>query len=66
MLQSYIHRGGCALVFLACPPPPPLLLFALNLPWRLAATADALWGMIISKLLLLLPQARAALADYYY
>jgi hypothetical protein len=31
-------------VFLAFTPPPPLLLFALNLPCRLAAAADALSG----------------------
>jgi hypothetical protein len=41
-------------VFLAFPPPPPLLLFALNLPCRLAAAADALSGMVDSDLLLLL------------
>jgi hypothetical protein len=38
-------------VFLAFPP--PLLLFALNLPCRLAATANALSGMVNSDLLLL-------------
>jgi hypothetical protein len=43
-----------ALVFLAFPPPPPLLLFALNLPCRLAAVADALLGMINFDLLFLL------------
>jgi hypothetical protein len=42
-----------AAVFLAFPPPPPLLLFALNLPCRLADEADALLGMVNSKLLLL-------------
>jgi hypothetical protein len=36
------------------PPPLPLLLFALNVPWRLASVADALLGMVISDLLLLL------------
>jgi hypothetical protein len=41
-------------VFLAFPPPPPLLLFALNLPCRLAAAADALSSMVNSNLLLLL------------
>jgi hypothetical protein len=41
-------------VFLAFPPPPPLVLFALNLPYRLAAVADALLGMVNSDLLLLL------------
>jgi hypothetical protein len=41
-------------VFLAFPP--PLLLFALNLPCRLAAAADALSGMVNSDLLLLLHQ----------
>jgi hypothetical protein len=40
-------------VFLAFPPPPPLLLFALNLPCRLAAVADALLDMVNSDLLLL-------------
>jgi hypothetical protein len=40
-------------VFLAFPPLPPLLLFALNLPCKLAATADALTGMVNSDLLLL-------------
>jgi hypothetical protein len=42
------------LVLLAFPPPPPLLLFALNLPHRLAAAADVLSGMDNSDLLLLL------------
>jgi hypothetical protein len=41
-------------VFLAIPPPPPLLLFALDLPCRLAAVADTLLGMVNSDLLLLL------------
>jgi hypothetical protein len=41
-------------VFLASPPPPPLLLFALNLPCRLAAVANALFGMVNSELLRLL------------
>jgi hypothetical protein len=41
-------------VFLAFPPPPPLLLFALKLPCRLAATAGVLSGMVNSYLLLLL------------
>jgi hypothetical protein len=41
-------------VFLAFPPPPPLLLFALNLPCRLAAAANALLGMVNSELLPLL------------
>jgi hypothetical protein len=35
-------------VFLAFLPPPPLLLFALNLPCRLAAVADALLVMVKS------------------
>jgi hypothetical protein len=39
-------------VFLAFPPPPPLL-FALNLPSRLAAIADALLGVVNSDVLLL-------------
>jgi hypothetical protein len=42
------------LVFLAFPPPPPFLLFALNLPCKLAAAADAVLGMVNSDLLLLL------------
>jgi hypothetical protein len=33
-----------AQVFLAFPPPPPLLVFALNLPCRLAAAVNALSG----------------------
>jgi hypothetical protein len=41
-------------VFLAFPPLPPLLLFALNLPCRLAAAADALSGMVNSDFFLLL------------
>jgi hypothetical protein len=43
-----------ALVFLAFPPPPTLILFARNLPCRLAAVADALLGTINSDMLLLL------------
>jgi hypothetical protein len=42
-------------VYLAFPPPPFLLLFALNLPRRLAAATDALSGMGYTDLLLLLP-----------
>jgi hypothetical protein len=42
-------------VFLAFSPPPPFLLFALNLPCRLAAFANAPSGMDNSDLLLLLP-----------
>jgi hypothetical protein len=42
-------------LFLAFPPPPPLLLFALNLPHRLAGMADALSGMVDTDALLLLP-----------
>jgi hypothetical protein len=45
-----------ALVLLAVPPPPPLLSFALSLPRRLAAAADALSGMVNTDLLLLLIQ----------
>jgi hypothetical protein len=49
-------------VFLAFPP--PLLLFALNLPYRLAAAANALSGMVNSDLLLLLHgHARMLLAS---
>jgi hypothetical protein len=40
-------------VFLAFPP--PLLLFSFNLPSWLAAVADALFGMVNSYSLLLLP-----------
>jgi hypothetical protein len=40
--------------FLTFPPPPPFLLFALNLPCRLAAVANALLGMVNSDYLLLL------------
>jgi hypothetical protein len=47
-----------ALVFLAFPPATPLLLFALNLPCRLAAVPNALLGMVISDLLLLLSRKR--------
>jgi hypothetical protein len=47
MLRFLSH----ALVFLAFPS--PLLLFALNLPCRMAAVADALLGMVNSDLLLL-------------
>jgi hypothetical protein len=42
MLRFLSH----ALVLLAVPPPPPLLLFALSLPRRLAAAADALSVMV--------------------
>jgi hypothetical protein len=45
---------SCAPVFLAFPPPPSLLLFALDLPRRLAAVANALMGMVNTDLLLLL------------
>jgi hypothetical protein len=41
-------------VFLALPPPSPLVLFALNMPCRLEAAADALLGSFTSDLLLLL------------
>jgi hypothetical protein len=43
-----------SLVFLAFPPPPPLLYFALKLPRRLAAAANALSGMVNTNLHLLL------------
>jgi hypothetical protein len=43
-----------AAAFLTFPPPPPLLLFALNLPCRLTAVADAFLGLVNSDLLLLL------------
>jgi hypothetical protein len=43
-----------AQVFLTCPPPPPLLLFALNLPRRLAAAADDLSGIVHTCVLRLL------------
>jgi hypothetical protein len=51
------------LVFLAFPPPPPFLLFALNLPCRPAAAADALLGMVNSDLLLLLLNGFVAYAS---
>jgi hypothetical protein len=41
-MLRFLYRAP---VFLAVPPPPPLLLFALNLPCRLVAEADALSGM---------------------
>jgi hypothetical protein len=47
---------SCALVFLAFPHPSPLLLFALHLPCRLVAVANALSGMLYSDLLLLPPR----------
>jgi hypothetical protein len=50
-MQRFLSR---ALVCLAFPPPHPLLLFALNLPCRLAAAADALSGMVNSDLQLFL------------
>jgi hypothetical protein len=53
-------------VFLAFPPPPPLLLFALNLPCRLAATADALTGMVNSGLLLLQLVPHSELSNPYH
>jgi hypothetical protein len=46
---SFLSRAPACLAF---PPPPPLLLFALNLPCRLVAVADALLGMVNSDLLL--------------
>jgi hypothetical protein len=45
------------------PPPPPLLLFALNLPCRLAAVADALLVMVNSDLLHLLLHGYHTIAD---
>jgi hypothetical protein len=45
---------SCAPAVLAALPPPPLLLFALDVPGRLAASADALSGMVNTHLLLLL------------
>jgi hypothetical protein len=51
-------------VFLAFPPPPPLLLFALNLPCRLAAVADALLGMVNSNFLLLLVRSHGRSAAW--
>jgi hypothetical protein len=46
---------SCAQPFLALTPPLPLLLFALNLPRRLAAASAALSGMVNTDVLLLLP-----------
>jgi hypothetical protein len=51
-------------VFLAFPPPPPLLLFALNLPCRLVAVADALSDMVNSDLHLLLLLLRISETNY--
>jgi hypothetical protein len=50
-------------VFLAFRPPPPLQLFALNLPCRLAAAANALSSMVNSNLLLLLHTLVAAVVE---
>jgi hypothetical protein len=44
----------CAPAFLAFAPPLPFLLFALNLPRRLEAAADALTGVVNTDLLHLL------------
>jgi hypothetical protein len=53
-MLRFLSSGSCAPVFLAFPPPPPLLLilFALNLPCRLAAVVNALLGMVNFDLLL--------------
>jgi hypothetical protein len=48
MMLRFLSRAPA---FLAFPPPPPLQLFALDLPCRLAAVADALLGMVNSDLL---------------
>jgi hypothetical protein len=47
VMLRFLSRTAVFLAF------PPLLLFALNQPCRLAAAADALWGMVSSDLLLL-------------
>jgi hypothetical protein len=51
VMQRVIY---CAPVFLAFPLPPPFLLFALNLPCRMAGLPDALLHMVTSNLLRLL------------
>jgi hypothetical protein len=51
VMMRFLSR---AQVLLAFPAPPPLLLFALKLPCRLAATANALSGMLNSDFLRLL------------
>jgi hypothetical protein len=51
-MLSFLSRTP---VFLAFPLPSPLLVFALNLPCRLAAVVDALSGTLNSELLLPLP-----------
>jgi hypothetical protein len=58
MIMRFLFRAP---VFLAFPPPPPFLLFAINMPRRLAAVADALLGMVNSDLLLLLPSDNAVI-----
>jgi hypothetical protein len=49
VMPKFLSRAPVYLAF-----PPPLLLFALDLPCRLAAVAHALLGMVNSVLLLLL------------
>jgi hypothetical protein len=51
MLQ-FLSRAPAVLAAL---PPPPLLLFALNVPGRLAAATDVLSGMVNTDFLFLLP-----------
>jgi hypothetical protein len=53
----------CALAFHAFAPSLPLLLFALNLPRRLAAAADALSGMVSTDLLPLLLHYRSQVQE---
>jgi hypothetical protein len=55
----------CAPAFLACAPPLPLLLFALNLPHRLEAAANALSGMVNTDLLRLLHGAALDCVCHY-
>jgi hypothetical protein len=51
----------CTQVILTFSPSPPLLMFALNLPHRLAATANVLSGMINAIVLLFTPEIRRTL-----
>jgi hypothetical protein len=51
-VMVFLRFLSSAPVFLAFPASPLLLLFAFNLPYRLAGAADALSGMVNSDLLL--------------
>jgi hypothetical protein len=67
MVHVMLRFLSRAPVFLAFPPPPPLIFFALNLPCRLMAAADALSGMVDSdmRLLLLLHYSISLLASIW-